>query len=407
MTAPANEDAAYRHFYSQYSNQFNNLFRWLDRGFVGMDKDDLDDQVFQYNGTVNVTSRFEVPVVVPLPGDVIDYQLAIKEEGEVSIGIFQIVENDEEEGEAPKGDNSQIKELFEVGLYSRDKTLCGSLELQEEGTVFFVIDNDQTDWLGNVINKTLSYTIRVYSHSFTFIDEERNVLSRKILNDMLADRSATELKLDDADEAIEHLEDEIDDLQDELSMAKAEIQALREDYHAQLNIAKETSPVLSDLYYKFAGLFYRGLDSRTLAKVLSFLPPSSTALVCKAWQQIVAPPRAATSSATTSPSKSRRRLRQGSARPTRPPPAAAAPSQPDSQIDSPLAQLDVQISRLTEEKRRIKALLEKWEQQFRTKHSRLPSEVEVRAFTKDLVERFAELSVDLNRLQAEKERIAI
>jgi hypothetical protein len=344
--------------------------------------------------------RIELPIVVPLPGDTISFDFSFSGSGEISLGVYQFVdveEVEEEEENAVKAeaeeegkDGRRMITLLDAKQYNKDETVSGNLELENDGVILFVFENDDFDWLGRNIVKSLSYTIQVTSRTFTFEDEERNVLARQILNDLHSDNEMTKRRLDTVDNLIDETETAADTLEEALTSVRSELVLLKEKYAAQLEIAKNETYRLEHLYESFTGLFYRGMTTTVLKRVLSFLPKAQCACVCKTWLQLSSPPGlggtrgAAFSSKSFDRHKERRDVDgQHSSRGVNVTNNSSA---------------DVEVQMIETEKQKIKNLMKDWENKFFHQHQRKPSDTEFRNFGKGLFERYAELSFQQKKL---------
>jgi len=390
------DDAVYRHYYRQFNTAFKKLFTWLDRPFMKLNS--LEDQIFTYSACdMALGSRLELPIVVPLPGDTISFDFSFSESGEVSLGVYQFadveVDEDEEmeekavkaeaEAEAEK-DSRRMITLLDAKQYTKDETISGNLELENDGVVLFVFENDEFDWLGRNIGKSLSYNIQVTSRTFTFEDEERNVLARQILNDLLSDNEITKRRLDSVDNLIDETETAADTLEEALTSARSELVLLKGKYASQLEIAKNETYRLEHLYERFNGLFYRGMTTTVLKRVLSFLPKAQCVCVCKSWLQLLSSPRlGGTMSSKSSVRHQERRVVDHSH---------------DGVNVSNNSSANDQIEMIETEKQKIKNLMKEWENRFSHQHGRKPTDTEFRNFGKGLFERYAELSFQQKKI---------
>lgn len=400
------DDDVYEDFRERFEAGYDRLFRWLDRGFHGMQsKESLQDQTYTFfSMELSMGKRVEIPIVVPYPGDCVEYTFSFV--GEVRFGIFEVNEDEEfsAEGEIVDSETgSKIKVIRDISFYNSgegEQGPSGKLDLDSDGVLIFVVENDETDWLGMTVPKSLSYQIQLHSHTFSFIYEERNALSRSVLTDMLSDRKATELRIEHKDDEIEGLEDEVEDIEEELEKLRAELQTRREDYSIELETAKMTSKQLQIDYFNFAGLFYRGLSSNLLRRILSFLPSDGIQiLVCKKWFNICRPVQQ-----NMKPSTGRHRQRIESGRGSG---SAVVQDAPGGLEASSFRSPETELARLVAEKRKVKVLLESWDESFRRKNQgRAPTETEMRSFTKDLFERFAELNMKIKALTTGREKRA-
>lgn len=394
-------DDVYEDFLERFEAGYDRLIRWLDRGFNGLQS--AEDQIYVYS-SLEVTvqkPRIEIPIVVPYPGDCVDYTFSLERGTGMAFGIFQIVVDEDNET------GSKVKVIQDVSFYNSgegEQGPSGKLDLDSDGVLIFVVENEEVDWLGMTAQKSISYQIQLYSHTFTFIDEERNALSRSMLTDMLLDRQETERRIELIDDEIDELEDEVENIEEDLEKLRAELLNARKDYSIELETAKMKAMQIQTDYFIFAGLFYRGLSTNLLRRILSFLPSDGgQILVCKKWFSLCNPVQ------NMKPRTGRHRQRIESVGFTQKqsPPFGSAAVQDAPALEAssfpPETERDRRIEKLVVEKRRVKVLLESWDESFRRKKGREPTESEMRSFTKDLFERFAELNMQIKALTTERE----
>lgn len=434
MSEEDDDDDYYRYLAIHHAN-YDRAFDWLDREFINIET--LHDQNYHFNATeCTLQKRVEIPIVIPYPGDIIEYSFKITGSSPILFGIFQVVEANEDENDISESDGDdedkrKIVVIKETCIHDCNLISNGTLEIEDDGIVFFVFEND-SDWLGGLLNKLpcISYQIKVKTHSFTFIDEEKTLVSRRILLDKLLDIEAAEMRLDHVDDIIDDTEESIEKLEETYAVVSSQLAALTAAYDAEYDAAKTASEDLQYHYLAFAGLFIRGLETRVLKNILSFLPRNGPAsAVCKSWRNLMNPAitrhtnsmdrrrlRSDLSEISTTPrkthtrgSKLTTRVRERESQQvnectdTNQRDALQSRESPTLATISPESKLTQKIESIVAEKRKIKSLMDSWNRQFEKKFHRVPSEREFRSFTKDLFDRFAELDFELKQLQQKLE----
>ena len=300
-----------------YDASNDQLFRWLDREFAHDFKtqESLLEREYAYNALdCRLGQRLEIPIVIPLPGDVIDFAFSsTSEDGEVCWGVFFITAGEEEEKEeqekgakgaegakkAKDGDKQEDNEdeeeddknvhtLREVAVCDCDKlhsTAYGRLQIGGDsgGTLVFIFENMNTDFFGATVGKSLSYAITVSSQAFPLVDQERAATSLAMLRQDAAALEALEGQLDEYEDQIDNSEEAFDDLEADFARLMEDLTAKKRQFNGALAEAKSAQAEAVNNFNLFKGLFFRALPSKVIGVIVSFVPQEG-ASICKFWR---------------------------------------------------------------------------------------------------------------------------
>ena len=277
-------NAAYRDVYQRANNS---LFRYLDEYHIGVT--DLQDEHFLYNASdVLIQDTLSVPVVINVPDSEVNYEFNLTHAGEIAYAIVLATFN---EGGDQSSDNEVEPEMeFHTIKPSKlvhfvgeePEPIRGSFMLDDVGILYFFFDN-QFDWTST---KNMSYTVEVFSPTFTQPDEERVELALPMLRELDIDTVNCQERLENALATIKDFEEIVTDLAVEIDEITNRIEELEDEYDDLEDAEEEDLELLQNSYDVLPGLSIRLLGKDTLLKVLEYVPEEGRS-VCTYWRDIV------------------------------------------------------------------------------------------------------------------------
>ena len=250
----------------------------------------LFDETFTYKaGDVLISGLMELPIVIQWPESVIKFEF-LTTGGDIDFGILFVAALAEGQSE----DDLKVETLDEVGrVPSQTEVISGEFMVPSEGVVFLVWDN-KYDWF--VPNKKLSYSIELFQPSFSVIENERQTLALKVLEDTVEDTKTSFIRLADAEDYFDNQGPNLGVLEQQLFDLQISYNALVDEYNL-LDEEEDRDILTVNTFYKRAnGLCIRMLNKHLLSYVLSYLdvyPISDSVysganyIICKYWYDVI------------------------------------------------------------------------------------------------------------------------
>lgn len=287
----AGVDSAKEYMIYEEKMSASKLFKRLDSDHHNIKQ--LEDETFIYKaGDVLINGIMELPIVIQWPESVIKFEF-LTSGGDIDFGILFVAALEEGQSE----DDLRVETLDDVGrVPSQSEVISGEFVAPSEGVVFFVWDN-KYDWF--VTNKKLSYSIELFQPSFSVVENERQTLALKVLEDTIEDTETCLIRLADAEDYMDAQGPNLGVLEQQLYDLTLSYNSLVDEYN--LLDAEEDRDIstVNTFYGRANGLCIRTLNKHLLAYVLSYLDvyiisdiPTSTYsggnyIICKYWYDVI------------------------------------------------------------------------------------------------------------------------
>jgi hypothetical protein len=264
------------------SKETNNMFRDLDKYFIGNKLPPLGDEDFKYSATgLEVNKRLEVPIIIQSPNTTLTYEFRA-EPSYIKFGVTFVAAL--REGETV--DDLEVETVEELRLINSAPKYSGAVDeagndihysyqgsftIGDEGIVFLIFDIDDSWSLFNTGTNTLTYNVKVKQPTFSYVDDLRCENSLLLLEEAVEDIALSgnnymdsRKDFDRAFKEIEALEVKVYSLSKQVSKKQEERETLFTDMVQDVDLVDRGIDYIN-------GLCIRLLNRHLLSHLFSYL----------------------------------------------------------------------------------------------------------------------------------------